>query len=453
MARLPNPGADEGQWGEILNDFLTQTHNTNGTLKNNVVTGAKLNDGTVTEAKLSSAVQAKLNSSGGGTTTIADGSVTTVKLADNSVTRVKTSTAVQASLSKADTALQSAPVASVSGKTGAVTLVKADVGLTNVDNTSDLAKPISTATQSALNAKVSASSLAAVATSGDYTDLTGTPTVPTNLGDLGNVTTTGAANGQVLKYNGSIWSPASDLNSGTGGTSDPTDLSNTVSATTVTVASSTGASTTLPSATTANAGVMSAADKTKLGGIATGAQVNTVTSVATKTGAVTLVKADVGLTNVDNTSDAAKPISTATQTALDAKAGTSHSHALDDLTNVTATNPTSGQVLKYNGTNWAPATDSTGGGGGGLTAVSATADITASAGNVIIGNAATAGFTVTLPVPTNGAQVTVKKVDNTNNAILVFRSGVQIDDQTSISVNNQWQSQDLFSDGTKWYRV
>lgn len=43
------------------------------------------------------------------------------------------------------------PVQSVAGKTGAVTLVKGDVGLANVDNTSDLAKPISTATQTALD--------------------------------------------------------------------------------------------------------------------------------------------------------------------------------------------------------------------------------------------------------------------------------------------------------------
>lgn len=44
-----------------------------------------------------------------------------------------------------------------------------------------------------------------------------------------------------------------------------------------------------------------------------------VTSVAGKTGAVTLVKGDVGLGNVDNTSDASKPVSTAQQAALDAK--------------------------------------------------------------------------------------------------------------------------------------
>lgn len=42
--------------------------------------------------------------------------------------------AVQTSLGKADTALQSAPVTSVAGKTGAVTLAKGDVGLSNVDN-------------------------------------------------------------------------------------------------------------------------------------------------------------------------------------------------------------------------------------------------------------------------------------------------------------------------------
>lgn len=43
---------------------------------------------------------------------------------------------VQDSLDKADSALQSAPVTSVAGKTGAVTLAKSDVGLGNVDNVS-----------------------------------------------------------------------------------------------------------------------------------------------------------------------------------------------------------------------------------------------------------------------------------------------------------------------------
>jgi hypothetical protein len=46
-----------------------------------------------------------------------------------------------------------APVQSVAGKTGSVALAKGDVGLSNVDNTADADKPVSTATQTALNAK------------------------------------------------------------------------------------------------------------------------------------------------------------------------------------------------------------------------------------------------------------------------------------------------------------
>lgn len=51
-----------------------------------------------------------------------------------------------------------------------------------------------------------------------------------------------------------------------------------------------------------------------------------VVSVNGKYGAVNLVKADLGLGNVDNTSDLNKPISTATQTALDGKSDTGHTH-------------------------------------------------------------------------------------------------------------------------------
>jgi hypothetical protein len=50
--------------------------------------------------------------------------------------------------------LQSAPVTSVAGKTGAVALAKGDVGLGNVDNTADAAKPVSTAQQTALDGKL-----------------------------------------------------------------------------------------------------------------------------------------------------------------------------------------------------------------------------------------------------------------------------------------------------------
>jgi hypothetical protein len=129
MARLPVPGQDEGAWGDILNDFLLQAHTSSGSLKNDVVTGAAIQDGTISEALLDSAVQTKLNAVGSG------------------------------------------GVTSVNTRTGAVTLTKTDVGLDNVDNTSDANKPVSTATQTALNGKANTSH---THTSTDISDSTAT---------------------------------------------------------------------------------------------------------------------------------------------------------------------------------------------------------------------------------------------------------------------------------------
>lgn len=40
MARLPTPGGDENQWGNVLNDFLSQAHNPDGTLRQSAITQA-----------------------------------------------------------------------------------------------------------------------------------------------------------------------------------------------------------------------------------------------------------------------------------------------------------------------------------------------------------------------------------------------------------------------------
>jgi hypothetical protein len=40
MARQPVPGGDDGTWGGILNDYLDQAHNPDGTLKNSAITAA-----------------------------------------------------------------------------------------------------------------------------------------------------------------------------------------------------------------------------------------------------------------------------------------------------------------------------------------------------------------------------------------------------------------------------
>lgn len=63
---------------------------------------------------------------------------------------------------------------------------------------------------------------------------------------------------------------------------------------------------------------------------------NAVVSVAGQTGVVTLAKGDVGLGNVDNTSDANKPVSTATQTALNGKSNTGHGHVAADISDFTS---------------------------------------------------------------------------------------------------------------------
>lgn len=85
---------------------------------------------------------------------------------------------------------------------------------------------------------------------------------------------------------------------------------------------------TINAATTATPGIMTAADKTKLNGLKDQAgitadidavQTNLETHINNKTNPHEVTKAQVGLGNVDNTADTDKPISTATQTALDAK--------------------------------------------------------------------------------------------------------------------------------------
>lgn len=108
-----------------------------------------------------------------------------------------------------------------------------------------------------------------------------------------------------------------------------------------------------------------------------------VQSVAGRTGTVTISATDVGLGNCDNTSDANKPVSTATQTALNGKANSSHTHPLSDLTQSSAT---SGQVATWNGTAWVPQTpissttltgDVTGTGSGSIATTLANTSVTA----------------------------------------------------------------------------
>lgn len=94
---------------------------------------------------------------------------------------------------------------------------------------------------------------------------------------------------------------------------------------------------TINAATTSQAGVMSSADKTKLNGLKDQAgitsdidavQTNLETHINNKSNPHEVTKDQVGLSEVDNTSDANKPISTATQNALNSKFNASDGNAL-----------------------------------------------------------------------------------------------------------------------------
>lgn len=60
MARLPSVGGDNGSWGQILNDYLSQSHTLDGNLKSGVVSTDNLQDNAVAAGKLSSSVQSSL---------------------------------------------------------------------------------------------------------------------------------------------------------------------------------------------------------------------------------------------------------------------------------------------------------------------------------------------------------------------------------------------------------
>lgn len=184
------------------------------------------------------------------------------------------------------------------------TLDKSAVGLSNVDNTSDANKPISTATQTALNLKAPLASPTFTGT------VSGITKAMVGLGNVPNVDTSNASN----------------ITSGTLPTSvlPPLAINDTFTvasqAAMLALTAQRGDVAVRTDFSPARLFILTADAPATLANWTEMTAAGTVLSVAGKTGAVTLVKGDVGLGNVDNTSDAAKPVSTATQTALNLKA-------------------------------------------------------------------------------------------------------------------------------------
>ena len=274
-----------------------------------------------------------------------------------------------------------APVQTVNGYTGSVNLSKSDIGLNDVDNTSDANKPVSTATQAALDLKIDANKV-------------GVATGVASLNALGKI---------------------------------PTDQIPAISFSSVKVLSSQADMLALSSAvvgsvvirTDVNKNyVLSAIPASTLGNwielLTPAPPVQTVNGMS---GNINLTKASIGLSNVDNTSDANKTISTLTQNALNLKAPLASPTFTGTVTtgvlNTSTINATSINTPIYASTpqtltdattiNWNPTlglnASVTLGGNRALRFTST--PIAGSYGTLVVTQDATGGRTITLPTTTN----------------------------------------------------
>ncbi|OGL22557.1 hypothetical protein A2707_04540 [Candidatus Saccharibacteria bacterium RIFCSPHIGHO2_01_FULL_45_15] len=62
MARLPQPGGDAGNWGSILNDYLSQSHKSDGTIKDGAVDASAVAVNTVSKNQLQAGLRSEIDS-------------------------------------------------------------------------------------------------------------------------------------------------------------------------------------------------------------------------------------------------------------------------------------------------------------------------------------------------------------------------------------------------------
>jgi hypothetical protein len=205
------------------------------------------------------------------------------------------------------------------------------------------------------------------------------------------------------------------------------------------------------------------------------------------------LKADSsGLTNVDNTSDLNKPISTATQSALDLKANDSDVVHKTGDESISGTKTFTGKLVASsttNGSNPCPVMteaqrdliaspvngecvfnstssalniyitattswEAVGTGSGAISVISKNTTYTAASGDdLILSDATSAAFTITLPSASglSGTQIRIKKIDSSTNVVTIEGDGTETIDG---ALNKNLASKDEFihitSDGTNW---
>lgn len=227
--------------------------------------------------------------------------------------------------------------------TGTVSgISKAMVGLGNVDNTADSAKPVSTA---------QATAIASARDRSTHTGTQATTTIANFVEEVQDIVGAMVVAGSNITVNYDDTNGRLELTAvgGTGGTGsvDPEGVRDTIAAALrngagITIVNDDAADTiTITSLLRTVAGKAPSAGDislvvTDIVGLQTALDAKAPLASPTFTGTVSGVsKSMVGLGNVDNTSDTNKPVSSAQQLALDAKANTSHNHAATNITSGT----------------------------------------------------------------------------------------------------------------------
>lgn len=390
MARLPTPGSDSGQWGNILNEFLEVAHNSDGSLKD--------------------------------TAFLADGSVTNAKLADGAVTGTKVNAAIIdpaagiAGLRTLGSGANQAMPGNATTTPSAHAASHKGGGTDVIDNaTTSIAGLMSGGDKTKLDGIASGAQVNEVTLNGIETLANKTLTTPTiaSFTNAQHSHTDAAGGGQIT--DAALSSAVTVSKGGTGNITATTAYGLQAAGTTPT-----GAHQTVSPGSSGQ--ILKSNGASALPSFQTGAP------------------SDVGLGNVDNTSDANKPVSSATQTALNLKEDASNKSTSTSLGNSNTLYPTQNAVKTYVDTTV----------GVSVTTQSGAYVITTS-DSVILCNTTSAGFAVTLPTAVGNTRAYhIKKIAAANTLTINTTSSQTIDGGTSIAITALDETITVVSDNANW---